>query len=260
MTNTPSGSEMRGRNFDPTTLHHFDRSQLVFMVKEIIWDESYLRHGIGVGPGDVVFDVGANVGISAVFFGGVCGAGVVHSFEPVAPLYDLLCRNTAPHPACVPHPYGLSTSAGRTPITYYPGAAAMSGLHADPERDEALVRTVLANIGRSADQIDEGVAGKYEPVRLECELRRFSDVIADLGVERVDLLKIDVERAELDVLHGVDAADWPKVRQVVAEVHDEDGRVDAVETLLTEHGFRVTIDQDEVMAGTGVRLVFARRP
>lgn len=28
------------------------------------------------------------------------------------------------------------------------------------------------------------------------------------GLPRVDLLKVDVERAEVDVLKGVDAADW----------------------------------------------------
>lgn len=31
---------------------------------------------------------------------------------------------------------------------------------------------------------------------------------------QVDLLKIDVERAELEVLAGVEAAHWPLIRQV----------------------------------------------
>lgn len=32
----------------------------------------------------------------------------------------------------------------------------------------------------------------------------------------MDLLKIDVERAELEVLAGVEAAHWPLIRQVSA--------------------------------------------
>jgi hypothetical protein len=36
----------------------------------------------------------------------------------------------------------------------------------------------------------------------------------------VDLLKVDVERAELQVLEGVAARDWPAIRQVVLEVRD----------------------------------------
>lgn len=32
----------------------------------------------------------------------------------------------------------------------------------------------------------------------------------------VDLLKVDVERAELEVLAGVQPAHWPRIRQVTA--------------------------------------------
>lgn len=35
---------------------------------------------------------------------------------------------------------------------------------------------------------------------------------------RIDLLKIDVERAELQVLQGVAAHHWPAIRQVAMEV------------------------------------------
>ena len=31
---------------------------------------------------------------------------------------------------------------------------------------------------------------------------------------QVDLLKVDVERAELDVLRGISSQDWPRIRQV----------------------------------------------
>lgn len=34
----------------------------------------------------------------------------------------------------------------------------------------------------------------------------------------VDLLKIDVERAEVDALRGVEPSDWPQIQQVVMEV------------------------------------------
>lgn len=52
----------------------------------------------------------------------------------------------------------------------------------------------------------------------------------------VDLLKVDVERAELAVLRGVDAADWPRIRQVSMEVHDVDGQLERVLDLLRTQG------------------------
>ena len=55
------------------------------------------------------------------------------------------------------------------------------------------------------------------------------------GVTRIDLLKIDVEGAELDVLLGC-GAKWPIIRSVALEAHDRDGRLDAIESLLRKHG------------------------
>jgi hypothetical protein len=37
-------------------------------------------------------------------------------------------------------------------------------------------------------------------------------------VQQIDLLKVDVEGAELDVLQGIGASQWAAIKQVVAEV------------------------------------------
>jgi 31-O-methyltransferase len=241
-------------------VHHPDPSQLFFQLAEIAGEQTYLRHGIEVGPGDLVLDVGANVGVAAVFFAELCHVSVVHSFEPVGPVCRLLRENVSATEACVVHEQGLSDAARRAEITYYPGACAMSGLYADPDRDRELVRTVLLNHGASAEQAHASVAGRYEPLTLTCELRTLSSFLAEHGIDAVTLLKIDVERAELDVLAGIDDADWPKLAQLVVEVHDEDGRGAALTTELRERGFAVACEQAAAMRGTSVRMIYARRP
>jgi acyl carrier protein len=47
-----------------------------------------------------------------------------------------------------------------------------------------------------------------------------------VAAHRIDLLKIDVEKAEADVLAGIDPATWEKIDQVVLEVHDLPGRLE----------------------------------
>jgi FkbM family methyltransferase len=173
-------------------------------------ERAYLQHGVDVRGGDVVFDVGANVGVAAAFFAAECHAGVVHSFEPVAPLYEYLCVNTKPYPACVAHPYGLSDRTRRTAIAYYPTAAAMSSLYADPDADAELVRTCLVNRGATREEAERAVPESYRQEMLQCELRNTSEVIDEVGVEQIDLLKIDVEKAELDVMRGISDAGWPR--------------------------------------------------
>ncbi len=238
-------------------LHHYDRSQLAFQLAEIAGEGTYLRHGVELPEGAVVLDVGANVGVAAAFFAAHCGAALVHSFEPVAPVVELLRANVAALPACVVHPYGLSSAAGTAEITYYRGAAAMSGLYADPERDRALVRTALHNLGMHGADAEAQLAGRYEPQALSCELRTLSGFLRGEALAYVDLLKIDVERAELDVLGGIDDGDWQRIRQLVVEVHDEDGRAAGIARGLRARGFRVATDQDAAMRGTCVRMLYA---
>ncbi len=49
----------------------------------------------------------------------------------------------------------------------------------------------------------------------ECRMCTVSDLIRSHGLARIDLLKIDVEGAELDVLHGIAHEDWRLIRQVI---------------------------------------------
>ena len=239
-------------------LHHPDRSQLVFQVGEIVVRETYLQGGIELRRGATVLDVGANVGVAATFFA-ERGAGAIHCFEPVEPIRELLERNVAAIEQCTVHPYGLAARSARTKITYYPNADAMSGLFADPERDSALAEQCIRNVGFEPAAAAEAVRGRYRPETLSCDLRTLSSALAEEGIEVVDLLKVDVERAELEVLNGIDERDWPRIRQVVAEVHDQGSRVEAIEAALRRHGFAVAVEQDSGMSGTDVHMLYARR-
>jgi acyl carrier protein len=90
-----------------------------------------------------------------------------------------------------------------------------------------------------------------------------SDVLRREAIDRVGLLKIDVQRAELGVLAGIDDGDWPRIDQVVVEVHDrvgdEVGRVGRVVSLLERHGLSATVEQDELLRGTDRYNVYAVR-
>jgi thioesterase domain-containing protein/acyl carrier protein len=87
-------------------------------------------------------------------------------------------------------------------------------------------------------------------------------VVRERAIERIDLLKINVEKSEMDVLAGIAEEDWPRIRQVAMEVHDIDGRLARVQRLLSDHGFAVAVEKDwqlEQSAETNF-YVYARRP
>jgi hypothetical protein len=62
------------------------------------------------------------------------------------------------------------------------------------------------------------------PQRYSCQVRPLARLVRELDIERIDFLKIDVEKAERDVIDEMDDHVWAMTRQVAVEVHDVDGR------------------------------------
>src|SRR5437763_1453637 len=79
-----------------------------------------------------------------------------------------------------------------------------------------------------------------------------SDVVAEHELERIDLLKINVEKAEADVLAGIDENNWPKIWQLTMQIHDIEDRVRAVRADLEGLGYEVAVDQDPLLVGTDI--------
>ncbi|MBF6336678.1 FkbM family methyltransferase [Nocardia abscessus] len=104
-------------------------------------------------------------------------------------------------------------------------------------------------------------AGLHEGECMDVEITTVSAILHEHGRNaEVGLLEIDVERAELDVLHGIAEADWPRIRAVVAEVHDRNGRLAQCCELLRGHGLFARTRQDPSLVGTESHEMYAVRP
>lgn len=95
----------------------------------------------------------------------------------------------------------------------------------------------------------------------ECAMTTVSNIMQNHSLSRIDLLKIDVERAELDVLLGISKTDWRLISQVVLEVHDVQGRLEHILQLLKNTaGFTsVTVTQDETLTGSTLYNIYCSR-
>src|SRR4028118_1546381 len=111
---------------------------------------------------------------------------------------------------------------------------------------------------READ-LDRWLDEHMKSERVACRLTTISAVIREHGLERIDLLKLDAERSELDALAGIAEEDWPKIRQMVIEVHDERIR-DRVLEVLAARGYETVVEQDVYLEETELYNVYARRP
>jgi len=129
-----------------------------------------------VRPGDVVVEVGANIGAHTLYLAQLAGpAGRVVAFEPQRVVFQALCANMALNSVTNAHCH--PRAVGRAPGTLLV-----------PSLDYARP----GNFGGLA----LGAADRGEPVEVT--------TLDALGLDRCHFLKIDVEGMELDVLLGAD--------------------------------------------------------
>ena len=246
--------------------------------------ESYFSNGIDVRPGDTIFDVGANIGLFSLAAYERCAENLrVFAFEPVGAIFDLLCANVERNTSKAQIEtlgFGLSSSSEMVSFAYYPGAPVLSTAYPDEKTDLRTIKETIQNSIMYLDEaplalrclswapkflrssiLDFALEKTLRGEEIECRMQTMSQFVREREIDQVDLLKVDVEKAELDVLRGIEDDDWRKIRQVVIEVHDVDERLKTVTALLYRHGFAdIKVEQPLTNLKSNIFTVFAKRP
>ena len=175
----------------------------------------HFLHDYTPQPGDVVFDVGAGIGAETLLFSRLVGSsGRVVSFEA--------------HPRTYRRLLDLCTVNRLDNVT--PLQLAVTNTDGD----------VLISDGSAHERnvLTEGDG-------LQVRARQLDGIAAELGIQQVDLLKMNIEGAEVDALGGAGAL-LDRTRHVCISCHDFLGMPTkaAVLALLTEHGFDVLTRDD----------------
>lgn len=242
------------------------RTEAEHIWEDIFQKKIYLRHGVTLPDGACVFDVGGNIGMFTLFVHHKCRDARTFTFEPAPPLFEILRFNAGRHaPGARLFNAGVSDRRRTAELTFYPYSSGMSSFHADLEEEKAVLRSIFehehaegrAGLDRIMASSEELLDARFTSRTFACPLVPLSKVIAAERVEAIDLLKIDVQKSELEVLLGIEDRHWPKIRQIVMEVHDLDGRLAEVDGLLRSHGFDVVVEQDPLLTGSVLYNLFA---
>lgn len=226
--------------------------------------QGYLKHGIHLQDSCVVFDVGANIGLFALWLTQHYKDTYIYAFEPVPILFEALKKNfqQIDPEHLKAFPFGLWHENTTATMAYHPNATAMSTVYPYTQQEKSeLQEAIFKNLPEAAQEEFKPMLNLFfENEPIQCQLRKASEVIRENNVSQINLLKIDVEKAELDVLQGFTAEDWLKVQQVVIEIHNLDDRLNTIQALLIQNGFNIlAIDQEEGLKGSNIYNLYASR-
>ena len=265
----PVEEQARAFHFaDGSTVYHQSDRQLAMLYQEIIEDGIYFKHGISVPENGVVLDLGANIGTFSIDVSQRQPSAAIIAFEPIPQIFSALKKNFEHRQIkgrilnC-----GVSNKKEKATFYYYPEMAGMSGRFADKEtimdavgqymehdkkmlqyngnnkygENRKAVESFHENVNGS-DEFNEYLSSLYKSEEVECQLTTVSDVIDELNLQNIDLLKLDVEKSECLVLEGIRAEHWSMIRHLAVEV-DGDFNLSIIMNLLNEKGYEVKIEE-----------------
>ena len=166
------------------------------------------EYAADLGTPDFIVDAGAHIGLSALFFANQYPRAKVIAIEPEPGNFKLLCRNTRRYSAIFPLQAGLWNKEGHLRIT-----------DSSAESWAFRVSEAAEDTGIPAISIDH--------------------IIEKYGITSIDVLKIDIEGAEVEVFSGC-----PKwlgcVKNLIIELHDRfrPGCAAALENALRDYSCR----------------------
>jgi amino acid adenylation domain-containing protein/FkbM family methyltransferase len=258
---------MRYRLPNNLAVAQLNKNETDYIYREVFELQAYRRHGITLRPGACVCDVGANIGMFTLFAHQLAPDIRHYAFEPNPTIFKILSANAALYcPEARLFQCGLSSTAREATFTFFPGFSLLSGLYADAEVEKGVVKAFLHNqqaageedLGQLLAEADTLLAERFAEQQFQVQLRTLSEIIAEQGIERIDLLKINVEKSELDVLLGIRDEDWPKIQQLILEV-DLQEQVEPIQALLERQGFDWVRAQDPVLRQTELCYIYAVR-
>jgi FkbM family methyltransferase len=168
------------------------RTADVSLCQQILLDAQY-DSTLAVRP-QVIVDAGANIGLASIFYANRYPEAKIIAIEPEPSNYEMLRKNLAPYPNVVPVQAALWSEK-----KMLSGSSADTGHHAYQVREE-----------NGLD--DQGHGGTVRGLTL-------GELMTDLGIQHIDLLKVDIEGSEKEVFQN--SADWiGHVGIIAIEIHE----------------------------------------
>ena len=144
----------------------------------------------------VIFDIGGNIGITSIYLATVFPEALIYTFEPLKENFEILQKNTAQFKNIEVFNVGLGAKNGSFKVY----------LSDDNE-----------NYGGVSFYSE--VEGNLSEPFSECEVKNVNDILKDLGINKVDLIKIDTEGAEYDILTSIKSEFLEKTSWITGELH-----------------------------------------
>ena len=144
----------------------------------------------------IIFDIGANIGITSIFLAKLFPNACIYSFEPLIDNFEVLKKNTYEYKNIEVFNFGLGSNNGSFKVYLSEDVENFGGVSFFPKKK-----------------------GHKSESYTMCEVKNTNDVIKELGITFIDLIKIDTEGAEYDILTSLNNKILQNISWITGELH-----------------------------------------
>jgi len=246
-------------------INHINKNETDYLFKEIFEIQAYNKHGIYLENDDVVFDVGSNIGLFSLYSYGLNKNIKVHAFEPNPIAYKKLNSNLERYNINFKsYNIGLSSKEEFKEFVFYDNFSILSGYYINENNDKSVVENYVKNQNLTTsvkkETLNENISNILDyrfnkKQTIKTKLKTISSILKTNKINKISLLKINVEKSELDVLKGIEDQDWIKIKQVILEI-DTESNFKIVLKLLESKNFKCYVEKDILLDGTKLCYIF----
>lgn len=195
------------------------------MAREIFLTKDYIRNNVKIKDGDIVFDIGANIGFFSIFSASTFPKSKVYSFEPNKENFAILCQSLDANKIQNIFPINAALGNEKGILKLY--HSRNTGGHSLVDQSGFMERNKLAQ-------------NDFEDVQVES----FKDFLRKEAIQAIDFLKMDIEGGEYDVLLNLSNDDFKKIKRIAMEYHfvDENRNGEVLKKLFNTQGYEVEME------------------
>lgn len=189
--------------------------------KEVFYNKVYFYNDIKIEEGDIVFDVGANVGVFSLFAANFKNTKVF-SFEPHPANFNILKEN-------------IRINSLKNVVPFEVGLA----------KENELRHLIIGNIP-GGHKVANGKESSNTNNTLTIQTRTIDSIISENAINKIDFLKLDCEGAEGEILNSISSNLFKLINKIVIEFHDNHSILNHNEIIekLNYEGFKTHLKWD----------------
>jgi len=214
-----------------------------------IYNEIFLQKDYDIlipNDGWTIFDVGSNIGLYSLYLNDNFKNLNIHTFEPIHQLYQQqshnINSNIKNNNKIYINNFGLGEKENTEIINFYPYADGLSSINNDmDEKKEHIIDTksgknILYRLIFTILLSNNILKSQKEKIKII----RMSEYIRKYNIQKINLIKIDVEGYELNVLEGIDPEHFKIIDNFIIEVENYNPEnLQKIKYILRQNNFEI---------------------